>query len=490
MHYHKSYRFLLFLISFLLTSCAVGPNFHTPKGPCTERYTECPLPEKTASANTPGGESQFYTCEDIPAAWWTLFRSPSLNRLICRGIANSPNLAAAKAALRQAEANQSAQIGSLLFPSVDGQFGALRQEFSLDSIGLFGTRLFNLFNATVNVGYTPDIFGGNRRQVEAFGALADFQRFELEAAYLTLTANITTTAIAEASLEAQVHATRELVRVEENLLKIVKSQFELGAVSGTDVLTQQTELAQTRALLPALEKGLAQTRDALSVLVGNIPSQSCLPTFNLSSLHLPKKLPISLPSKLICQRPDVRAAEALLHQASAQIGVATANLLPSFPLTASFGNQALKISNLFIGRNQTWLLGSQTVQPIFHGVALIEERKAAIAAYDQAFAQYKQIVLQGFQNVADSLNAIETDARTLQAQTLAENSARELLALSEDQFRLGAIDYLTLLNAKRQYQQAHINRIQAQAARFADTAALFQALGGGWWNRKCDLIMH
>lgn len=482
------HRLSLLLLTTFLTACAVGPDFHTPCAPCVSRYTETPLPRQTVSTDIHGGVSQRYTCEDIPAAWWTLFHSPTLNQLVCRGIQNSPTLAAAKAALREAHENVNVQIGSLLFPAFDGQFTATRQRFSEDNIGLSGvSEIFNLFIATVNVTYNPDVFGGSRRQIEAFGALEDFQRFELEAAYLTLTANIATTAIAEASLRAQIAATHDIIKIQRDILRIVKSQFQLGGVSGVEVATQETQLAQTEVLLPVLEKSLSQTRHLLAVLVGSFPCQCGLPHFDLDVLHLPEKLPVTLPAKLVCQRPDVRASEALLHQASAQIGVATANLFPQFPLTANYGSEAQKISNLFINRNQVWLLSAGVLQPIFHGGALIAGREAAIAAYDQAFAQYKQTVLQAFQNVADALRATETDARTLKQQTAAEKAAYKLLVLTKGQFYLGATDYLSLLNAQQQYQRARILRIQAQTARFTDTAALFQALGGGWWNRGCAL---
>ena len=476
---------LLFFFTLLLTACAVGPDFHAPCAPCAQRYTETPLPKKTVSTRIPGGESQTYVREDIPADWWTLFHSPPLNTLICRGIANSPTLIAAKAALRQAQENVNVQIGSLLIPNIGGQFRETKQRFSDNNIGLLGPNsIFTLFNTTVNVSYTPDIFGGNRRQVEAYGALAEFQQFELEAAYLTLTANITTTAITEASLRAQIQATRDLINIEKDLLRIVKAQFELGGVSAVEVLTQETQMAQTQALLPPLEKHLWETRNALSVLVGSLPCEPGIPYFDLDSLHLPKKLPVTLPATLISQRPDVRAAAALLHKASAEIGVSTANLFPQFPLTANYGSQAIEISNLFINRNQVWLLSGQLLQPIFQGGALMAQRRAAVAAYDQAFAQYKQTVIQAFQNVADALRATEIDARTLQAQTAAEKSAHQLLVLTKQQFYIGSTDYLSLLNAQQEYQRAHVIRIQAQANRFADTAALFQALGGGWWNKK------
>lgn len=482
------YFSIIFFLSSLLTACAVGPDFHMPCPPKVGRYTYCPLPSQTVSAKGPGGASQcFAMCEDIPSEWWELFHSEPLNQLICRGIANSPTLDAAKAALIQARENLKAQIGATMVPLVTGLFNPERQRFSEATIGAenIPSQLFNLYTATVNVSYTLDVFGGLRRQIESFGALVDFQRFELEAAYLTLTSNIVTTSINEASFRAQIEATRKLILLQEDNLHIVQNQFKLGGVSGVDVLTQETTLAQTRALLPALEKGLAQSRHALAALVGAFPCQGGIPCFDLNAIHLPKNLPISVPSKLVCQRPDVRAAAALLEQASAQIGVATANLFPQFTLTGNYGSQTNFIQDLFTGPGVVWLVSGNVMQTIFNGGALIARRKAAIAAYRQACAQYKETVLQAFQNVADVLRAIEMDAKNLQAQTNAEISAKATLALTRQQFKLGGVSYLNLLVAERQYQQTVINRIQAQTLRYSDTAALFQALGGGWWNRDC-----
>lgn len=474
-----------------MTACAVGPNFHHPcPPPCVKRYAACPTPKNTVCTPVHGGESQcFIRCGDIPGQWWYLFHSEPLNDLICRGIANSPTLEAARAALVVAEQNLRVAIGNIFFPAVDGSFSATRQRFSLASIGdpRNQSTLFNIYNASVAVTYDLDVFGGGRRQVEATAALAENQCFLEQAAFLTLTSNIVTTAITEASLRAQVEATCELVRVQEDLLALTEKRFDVGGVSGTDVLAQRTELAQTRALLPPLQKSLEQTRHALAVLVGSFPCEaSCLPCFELDELDLPKCLPISLPSKLVCQRPDVRAAEALLHQATANIGVATANMLPKFPLTANYGTEANRISDLFSGQAVVWSIMGQVIQPIFHGGALVAARRAAIAAQRQAFAKYKEIVLKAFQEVADVLRALDLDAKTLQAQRCAEVSAKATLKIVEKQYAAGGASYLNILDAKRQYQQAVINRVQAQALRYTDTAALFQALGGGWWNRPCD----
>lgn len=480
---------VFFLCSFLLSACAVGPDFHAPCPPPVKRYTACGLPEKTVGSCVHGGDPQYFVCgRDLPADWWRIFHSQSLNDLICCGIAHSPNIEAAEAALAQAQQNLQAGIGSILLPLINAQFAPQRERFSEATIGAPNneTLLFNLFDATINVSYTLDVFGGGRRQIEGLGALVEYQEFLAEAAYLTLTSNIVTTAITEASLRAQLQATCELVKIEEELLRIIQKQYKLGGASGANVLAQRTELAQTQALLPPLQKALEQNRHALAVLIGSLPCEAAhLPCFDLNGLHLPKVLPLSLPSRLVCQRPDVRAAQALMEQASAQIGVATANLLPQFPLTAAYGSEANRVPDLFRSFSEIWSIGAVITQPIFNGGALIARRKAAIAAYNQAFAQYKQTVLTAFQNVANVLRALDMDAQTLKAQVAAETSAKASLRLTQEQFLLGGVSYIDLLTAKRQYQEALINRIQAQAMRFTDTAALFQALGGGWWNREC-----
>lgn len=469
----------------MLQSCAVGPDFHRPIG-TAQRYLDVNLPEKTVQTTGAGGSAQYLMLgREIPEEWWALFHSPALNSLIKRGFANSPTVVAAQAALCQARENLRAQIGSILFPALNAQASGSRQRFSPDTFGAENTppTTFSLFNTQFNISYTLDVFGGGRRAIEVMYALVDYQRYELEATYLTLAANIVTTAITEASLREQIQATHDLIHLEEDLLKIIKQQFDLGAVAKSDVLSQESQLSQIRATLPPLDKNLAITRHALSLLLGEMPSENCLPQFFLNQLQLPTDLPLSLPSKLIEQRPDVRASEALLHQASANIGVATANLLPQFTITGDYGWDANTISRLFSEKTNIWTITGQVLQPIFQGGALLAKRRGAIDAYNQAAAQYRQTVLQAFQNVADALAAVEIDARTLKAQSEAEIAAKDLLTLTEAQFKLGAVNYLNLLNAQSQYQQAVINRIKAQTSRYTDTAALFQALGGGWWNQ-------
>jgi NodT family efflux transporter outer membrane factor (OMF) lipoprotein len=470
-----------------LAGCAVGPDFEIPEPPQTDSYTESKLPEKTVKTKGPGGEAQeFIVGADICANWWTLFHSKPLNELIKRGINNSPNLQAAQAALVQSEENLKVSIASL-FPFVNIQASPERERFNPAVFDQTQAPItFNLYNASVNVSYTLDVFGGIRRQIEASGAQVDNQRFIVEATYLTLTANIVTAAITEASLKAQIEVTKELIKLLAKGLKLTNQKFQLGGVSRLDVLAQETQLEQTKSTLPPLQKSLANTRHALAVLIGELPSESELPSFNLKDLQLPTQLPISLPSCFVRQRPDIRASEALLHAASAQIGVATANLFPQVTLTGSYGWTSNVLKTLFDYKSTVWNVIENTVQPVFQGGALIAKREAAIATFNQALAQYRQTVLQGFQNVADTLRALEYDAHQLQILTAAEDAAWKTYSLTQAQYKAGAISYLNLLDSERQYQQARIGRVQALASRYADTAALFQALGGGWWNREPD----
>jgi NodT family efflux transporter outer membrane factor (OMF) lipoprotein len=469
-----------------LAGCAVGPDFQSPEAPVTDSYTSGKLPPETVAAPVAGGATQrFAFGKDIPGEWWRLYQSEPLDQLIRAALADSPTLAAAQATLRQAQDVLRGQSGALLFPGVDTHLAASRQKNSGASFGQPGAsgNLFNLYNASVSVSYTVDAFGGVRRELEGYQAQVDFQRYQLEATYITLTANIVTAAVSEASLRGQIRLNQEILDAQEKQLKVVESQFELGGVSRSDVLIQQTQVAQTRALLPPLEKDLAQVRHQLAVYAGRLPSTGDLPEFGIDAFRLPEELPVTLPSELVRQRPDVRAAEALMHEASAQIGVATANLLPQITLGGTYGSEATRIGDLFGPGSLVWNLAAGLVQPVFRGGELRAARDATIAAYDAAAAQYEETVLQAFQNVADVLRALEVDARTLKARADAAEAARATLALTEQQFRLGSVNYLALLVAQRQYQLNQVSLVQAQAARYADSAALFLALGGGWWNR-------
>jgi NodT family efflux transporter outer membrane factor (OMF) lipoprotein len=475
-------------VGLLLAGCAVGPDFKTPDPArpidAASPYTPTPMPAATASAASPGGAAQrFANGQDIPAMWWQVFHSAPLDQLVRSSLEVSPTLASAQAALRQARESYEADAGAKLVPSVNGQLGVTREKLSQLSSGIPGGTEYTAYAASVNVSYNIDAFGATRRELEGLRAAVDYQTYQVEAAYLSLTANVVTTAIQEASARAQLKATRDVIDAEQKSLTVIQRQAELGAIPKSTVLQQQALLAQTRATLPALEKALSQARYQLAVYAGRLPSEQGLPEFDLDALTLPEELPVSLPSELTRQRPDVRASEALLHEASAQVGVATANLYPQITLSGSYGAQSLTVGKLFSPSTTAWSLGAGLVQPIFNGGALQAKKRVAIAAYDQAQAQYQQTVLNAFLGVASTLRALDTDADALRAQAEAESLAHESLDLVTLQYKLGAVSYLGLLDSQRTYQQTRIALVQAQAARYADTAALFQALGGGWWNR-------
>ena len=474
--------------SLVFGGCAVGPDFKRPPAPKSERYTAETLPpQTTASEGTAGAAQAYVPGGDIPAQWWTLFRSEQLNALVEQALKGSPDVAAAQAALRQAHEDVLAQQGALL-PQIDGNLSATRQKVSGASFGQpeAGATIYSLFNATANVSYTLDIWGGVRRGIEAQRAQADYQNFQLEATYLALSSNVVTTAIQEASLRAQIEATEEIIAADRKQLQTVQRQLALGGVSKLDVLTQQTELAHQLASLPPLIKQLQQNRNLLAVLLGQTPDVPLQARFQLDDLTLPESLPVSIPARLVEQRPDVRAQEALLHQASAEIGVATSNMLPQITLTGEYGGTSTRSSDLFKSSSNIWSAGAGLTQPIFHGGELLHKKRAAVAAYDQAAAQYRGTVLSAMRNVADALYALNADAEALNEQNLAAQAAADTLKVSRARYAAGSISSLDLLVVARAYQQARIAQLQAQAARYADTAALFQALGGGWWNREAQ----
>jgi NodT family efflux transporter outer membrane factor (OMF) lipoprotein len=471
-----------------LSACAVGPDYKPPPAPPVEGYTPEAKLAATASIDVAGGSAQHFEMgRDIPGEWWRVFHSKEIDSLVTEALQANPSLQAAQAALWQAKENIYAQQGKLL-PTADANGQAERQRFSPASFGGSGPPfIFNLFQSTVNVAFAPDVFGGQRRQIEATQAQSDYQRFQLEATYLTLTSNVVTAAVQEASLRGQIMATLDIIKSQTEQLDVVRHQFDAGAAAKTDVLTQQSEVATTQATLPPLQKQLEQQHHVLLALTGHFPSELRRDHLRLDALRLPPDLPVSLPSQLVEQRPDVRSAEEQLHQASAQIGVAVAARLPSFNLTGSYGAVAPVPAQLFTPASIIWTLAASGAQPIFHGGTLLHQERAARAFYDQAEAQYRNTVLAAFQNVADTLRALQLDAATLKAQRNALRAASETLDLARGQYRLGAITYVTLLNSQRSYQQARLAVVQAQAARYADTAALFQALGGGWWNRN-DIV--
>jgi NodT family efflux transporter outer membrane factor (OMF) lipoprotein len=470
----------------LLAGCAVGPDFKRPAPPAVGRYTADPLPARTAAAPGRGGAAQRLAAgRDIPGEWWELFRSPQLDRLIKEALRRNPNLAAAEAALRQAHELTLAGRGAF-FPLVQASFEPSRNKTPavLGPTPANNALYFNLFTPQLTISYTPDVFGGTRRTVESLAAQEENQRFQLEAAYLTLTSGLVAAVIGEAELREEIAATEKIIKVERVSLGILRRQLVLGQVAGADVAAQQATLAQAEAGLPPLQKELARQRDLIAVLVGRYPSQQPAARFDLAALHLPREVPVSLPSRLVAQRPDIRAAEASLHAASAEIGVATANMLPSTSLSANAGASALTFASLFGPGTGFWTLVANVTQTIFDAGTLLHQKRAAEAAFKQAAAQYRETVLTAFQDVADSLHALESDADALKAAAAAEAAAKQSLDIARRQLKAGAITYLGILQAEQTYQQALISRVHAEAARFADTAALFQALGGGWWHRK------
>jgi NodT family efflux transporter outer membrane factor (OMF) lipoprotein len=473
------------LTTMLFSGCMLGPDFTPPPSPETKSYTTDKQSNRIITTSSPSGAAQSLALgKDIQGQWWTLFRSPPLTKLIEQAMKRSPDLQAALSALTEAQENATAKQGSL-FPALDAVGKASRQKISGAQFGnpSFPGSIYTLSSASLQVAYSLDVFGAIRRQIEGFEAQAEYQRFQLEGAFLTLASNVVTTAIQEASLRARIDATLEIIKTQSRQLDLVKQQFDLGGASKVDILALQSALEQTRTTLPPLQQQLAQTRHRLTVLVGELPSTELGAQFKLSDLHLPEELPLSLPSKLVQQRPDVRAQEALLHDASAQIGVATARLFPDFTISANVGSIATRMGDLFVPGSAIWSFGGNLLQPIFHGGELIHKRRAALAAYEQAAAQYRSTVLLAFQNVADTLSALEFDASELKTQDAAVRAAFDSLELTQLQYQVGAVSYLSLLNSDRDYQKARIGQINAQASRYADTAVLFQALGGGWWNR-------
>ncbi|MBV8934474.1 MAG: efflux transporter outer membrane subunit [Alphaproteobacteria bacterium] len=472
----------------VLAACAVGPDFEPPAAPDVPGYTAQPLVQRTATADVKGGEAQRFVQDlDIPGQWWTLFHSPALNHMVEEALRNNPTLPAAEAVLRQAWENVYAEQGAF-FPTAVVSYSPSRNKTATGitfTAASSGKPWFTLHTAQVVVTYAPDVFGGVRRQVESLMATAEFQQFQLEAAYLTLTSNVVAAAVQEASLRGQIAATEEIIKIQTDSADILRKQLALGQVAGADVATVEATLAQAQATLPPLQKQLAAQRDLLTALIGRFPSQEPAEKFELASLQLPLELPVSVPSKLVEQRPDIQSAAAQLHAASASIGVAVAAILPTFTLTGNAGTTGNQISQLFLLPNTAfWSLAGNVAQTVFDAGTLLHKKRAADAAFDQAAETYRSTVITAFQNVADALHAVQSDADTLKAAFAAERAAFKSLEIARAQLRLGAIGYLALLTTENTYDMALLALVQAQAARYADTAALFQALGGGWWNRE------
>jgi NodT family efflux transporter outer membrane factor (OMF) lipoprotein len=499
---------LLAVITVPMTfGCAVGPRWRAPPAPAGADYSPTPLPEASASAQIHGGEAQRLVAgRDIPFEWWELFQSPLLNSLVGRAFQANPTVAAAQATLAQAQELVNAQRG-FYFPTVAAVYQAERHKISgntnsSETIGVQGNGLnklpavenpnsfphnlpsyYTFHTAQLTVGFAPDVLGGNRRHVESLAAQASAQRFALEATYITLASNVVAAVIQEASVRAQIRATEQIIEAERKALQILRDQFRLGFAMRIDVAAQEAALARVTTTLAPLQKQLEQTRDLLRALAGNLPNHED-EIFELDSLQLPPELPVSLPGKIIEQRPDMRAAEQQLHAANADVGVAVAAMLPQFSITGQYGGNATQPGQMFSAGGPFWSLYGDVNQPVFQGGALLHQKRAASAALRQAAAQYRATVIAAYQNVADTLRVSLSDADALAADVEAETSAKLTYDLTRRQMDAGYVTYLTLLSAQASYEQTLLTRIQAQATRYGDTVALFQALGGGWWNRR------
>ena len=486
----RSSLFLTTVTCLLIAGCTVGPDFKRPPAPEVGSVAARPLATTASAPDVAGGDAQrFVEGSDVSGDWWTLFHSKPLNALIEQSLANNPDLKAAQAALLQARENALAQRGAY-YPSVSAGFAAERQKTPgpISPTPNSGAYVYSVFTPQVSISYAPDLFGLNRRTVESVEAQAEAVRFQMIATHVTLSTNVVAAAVQEASLQAQIDATRRMVAINGKMLEILRYQLGKGYVGRLDVAAQESQLAQVTATLPPLLKQLAQQHDLLAELVGRFPSQAPAEKFTLASLQLPLDLPVSLPSALVAQRPDVLQAEANLHVASAQVGIATANRLPNIQLTADAGNTALAIGQVFKAGTGFWDLGAAITAPIFQGGTLLHQERAAKAAYVMAAEQYRSTVLTAFQNVADTLVALDQDAEGLKSAAAAAAAAKVTLDLSQRQWKAGYANYLSVSAAEQADLQAQINLVQAQANRYADTAALFQSLGGGWWHR--DELMH
>jgi NodT family efflux transporter outer membrane factor (OMF) lipoprotein len=503
---------LLVTMAAFATGCAVGPRYHRPQAPADAGYAPTPLPMSSASAPDQGGpvhggEAQrLISGRDIPFDWWQSFQSPALNALVERAFKANPTIAAAQAAVVQAQELVYAQRG-FFFPTLGASYDFERQKLAgnltvdnapgtegdghnlnppvqnLNSTPHTAPLFYNFHTAQLNVGFVPDVFGANYRQMESLAAQRDAQRFALEATYITLASNVVAAAIQEASLRAQIEATRQIIAADEKSLQILRDQFRLGFAMRIDVAVQEAALGQARMLLPPILKQLEQTRDLIRALVGNLPNQEVPETFELDALKLPPEMPLSLPAKIIEQRPDVRAAEAGLHAANAEVGVAVAAMLPQFSITGALGGNADEFGWLFRTGGSYWSVIGNVTQPVFEGGTLLHKKRAASAALKQAAAQYQNTVITAYQNVADTLHASLSDADALAADVRAETAAKLSYDLAQRQQQAGYVSYLFLLSAETAYRQTLLTRVQAQATRYGDAVALFQALGGGWWNR-------
>ncbi|HTW35338.1 MAG TPA: efflux transporter outer membrane subunit [Rhizomicrobium sp.] len=462
----------------LLSACAVGPDFARPEPPAVTHYTHGVDPAATVPADNV--VQHFSAGAEVEAEWWRQFKSPKLDAVIHESLERNQGLEAAQASLHAAQDNLRSGYG-VFFPQIGADYGATREKFSPSKFGSpASASLFNLYSLSGTVSYALDIWGGERREVEALGAQKDVEIANERATYLALVSNIANTVIARAAYRAEVDATKALIEEMKQQVALAKTQFRAGTVSYSNVLALETQLETYEASLPGLEQKIVQADDLLASLAGYAPAEWSAPAVTLSEISLPRDLPVSLPSALVGQRPDILAAEATAHGASAQIGVATAAMLPNITLSGSYGGNSNAMNNLLTANGTVWSFGADVAQPIFEGGTLWFKRKAAIDTYKQSAALYRQTVLNAFEQVADTLRALDHDAEALDAQEHALNTAKEALHLAQSNYEAGTANYLDVIVADTQYHQAQINELAAVAARYQDTVALFVALGGSW----------
>jgi len=469
----------------LVAGCNVGPKYNPQTAPSITAYTPQPQPAETAGSAGPAGQAQHFNRSDgasasIPAQWWTLFQSPELNSMMEQALSNSPTLAQAAARLREAQEELNARTGATKYPTVTGNASVEQEQPNLSAYGIPfpNPSPFTLLNGSVAVSYALDVFGANRRLIEGLQAERDYENWQLEGARLMLAGNVASAAIRQAQLRKQIELTKQLLAVEERELVITEARKRAGGASDADVESKKATVAETQATIAPLEAQLDAVNHQLAVLMGKSPAEAQIPELSLDGLRLPQELPLSLPSALVQQRPDIRASEALLHEASANVGVATANLYPQIVLSGSGGGTGTS----FVTGGDVWNVASSLAQPIYNGGALRAEKRKAEAAYQEATSVYRQTVLQAFGEVADTLTAIDHDAQTLKARSEAAADADASYQIAVGRYQAGGISELALLEAQRQQLQAELDRTAATAARFSDSATLFQALGGGWWN--------
>jgi NodT family efflux transporter outer membrane factor (OMF) lipoprotein len=464
--------------------CAVGPDYIRP---------DLGLPAGYLPANEPpavkNDAQRFVASHDVPAQWWLAYGSDKINNLVDMAFAQNPSVGEAIAALEQAKWNVRAQEGAF-FPQVGGEWASTRQKLAAPEAApsRYKGEIFSLHTPQVNVGFVPDVWGKNRRAVEALMSVADAQYYELEATYLTLATNVVLAVIEEAALADQIAATRDIVSINKRIYGVLNKEFKAGTASGLDVASQEAQLAQAESLLPPLEKAYAQQRNLIAVLTGHFPADADWAPTSLNDIRLARTLPVVVPSQLIEQRPDVRGAEAQVHAASAEIGVATANLLPQFGISGHVGSSARLLSDLFTPQSLVWSLTGSVMQPIFEGGTLLAQKHASEAAFLEAASVYRSTVLTAVQNVADVLRAIEADNNAVRTALAYEKASEKALNMVETELRAGQVAISVLLTSQQNYQQSRLSVIQARALLLADTAALFQALGGGWWDREMSVI--